>query len=183
MIDKEVGEGTFGKVYRAKDIQSNELLALKMIKPSACFERDGFPITSLREVKVLKFISSCPEEAKKYVVQLKEVMIYDETEEEEEDHMGSPSAFSDFDKGSIFLVFEYCHFDLAGLLRNRDISLSKAHILSFMKQLIDGMAFIHHRQLLHRDLKPENILITRRNEIKIADWGSARSVKSARDKE
>ncbi len=46
-----IEEGTYGVVYRAKDKRTNEIVALKRLKMEK--ERDGFPITSLREINTL----------------------------------------------------------------------------------------------------------------------------------
>jgi cyclin-dependent kinase len=44
-----------------------------------------------------------------------------------------------------------------------------------MYQLLKGMAYCHDKLVLHRDLKPQNLLINRKGELKIADFGLARS--------
>lgn len=45
-----------------------------------------------------------------------------------------------------------------------------------MWQLMQGLAFCHHRRVIHRDLKPQNLLIDRAGYIKIGDFGLARSI-------
>lgn len=47
-----VGEGTYGKVYKAQDKRTNELVALKKVRLEN--EKDGFPITAIREIKILR---------------------------------------------------------------------------------------------------------------------------------
>lgn len=49
---QKVGEGTYGSVFVARDRKSNEIVALKRINTKQ--EENGFPITALREVKILK---------------------------------------------------------------------------------------------------------------------------------
>lgn len=49
-----IGEGTFGQVFKAKDLQSNEVIALKKVRLRTDSEREGFPITALREIKILR---------------------------------------------------------------------------------------------------------------------------------
>lgn len=51
----QVGEGTFGKVYKAKNLVTGTLVALKRIKVET--EKDGFPVTALREIKLLQSLS------------------------------------------------------------------------------------------------------------------------------
>eukprot|EP00349_Pseudokeronopsis_sp_Brazil_P009210 CAMPEP_0202971492 /NCGR_PEP_ID=MMETSP1396-20130829/27921_1 /ASSEMBLY_ACC=CAM_ASM_000872 /TAXON_ID= /ORGANISM="Pseudokeronopsis sp., Strain Brazil" /LENGTH=79 /DNA_ID=CAMNT_0049700943 /DNA_START=177 /DNA_END=416 /DNA_ORIENTATION=+ len=48
----QIGEGTFGAVYKAKNCETGELVALKRIKMDN--EKEGFPITAIREIKILK---------------------------------------------------------------------------------------------------------------------------------
>jgi serine/threonine protein kinase len=53
-----IGEGTYGIVFFAKDKNTNEQLAIKKMK--VLDNQDGFPMTSLREVKILKMLSNHP---------------------------------------------------------------------------------------------------------------------------
>lgn len=48
----QIGEGTYGKVYKARDTVSEEMVALKMVRTDN--EREGFPITAVREIKILR---------------------------------------------------------------------------------------------------------------------------------
>jgi serine/threonine protein kinase len=47
-------------------------------------------------------------------------------------------------------------------------------IRDFIKQLLEGMSFVHKKGICHRDLKPENILLTEDEIVKICDFGSAK---------
>ena len=49
-----IGEGTFGKVYKAKDLATGDIIALKKVLIRTDSEREGFPITAVREIKILK---------------------------------------------------------------------------------------------------------------------------------
>lgn len=51
-ILNQVGEGTFGKVYKARNTGNGRYVALKRIRMEA--ERDGFPVTAMREIKLLQ---------------------------------------------------------------------------------------------------------------------------------
>lgn len=78
-------------------------------------------------------------------------------------------------KGSIYLVFEFCEHDLAGLLSNTNVKFSLGEIKSVIKQLLNGLYYIHSNKVLHRDMKAANILITKAGVLKLADFGLARA--------
>ena len=65
-IVAQIGEGTYGKVYKARDVAKDELVALKMVRTDN--EREGFPITAVREIKILRQL--CHEN----IVNLKEIV-------------------------------------------------------------------------------------------------------------
>ena len=48
--------------------------------------------------------------------------------------------------------------------------------LSFLYQIICGVSYAHGRGVIHRDLKPANVMISKTNEVKLADFGTARMV-------
>ena len=66
-IVSQVGEGTFGKVYKAKNTVSGKFVALKRIRMES--ERDGFPVTAMREIKLLQSLRH------ENVVRLYEMMV------------------------------------------------------------------------------------------------------------
>ena len=69
-IDGEIGSGTFGTVYKALDTESNVHVALKKIKMEK--EKEGFPLTAIREIKILKALKN------DNIIEFKEVIIYNE---------------------------------------------------------------------------------------------------------
>ena len=73
------------------------------------------------------------------------------------------------------MVFEYLEFDLTGVLETPEIRLSQDHVKSWSRQLLEGVHYMHKNKVIHRDLKASNLLINRHGELKIADWGLARS--------
>ena len=62
-----VGEGTYGVVYRARHIETNKIVALKRVRMEE--EKDGLPVSSLREINILLNIRH------KNIVELKEVVV------------------------------------------------------------------------------------------------------------
>ncbi|PCH41018.1 Pkinase-domain-containing protein [Wolfiporia cocos MD-104 SS10] len=141
----QVGEGTFGQVWKARNSKDGRFVALKKIRMEA--ERDGFPVTAMREIKLLQSLRH------DNVVQLYEMMV---------------------SNGSVFMVFEYMDHDLTGVLSQTQFSFTDAHLKSFCRQMLAGLAYLHHKGVIHRDIKGSNILINNRGELKLGDFGLAR---------
>jgi len=80
-------------------------------------------------------------------------------------------------KGNLFLVLEYISHDLTGLL-DMAVKFTEVQIKSITRQLLEVLEFMHCRNYVHRDLKTSNVLITDRFEVKLADFGLARSLDS-----
>uniref|UniRef100_A0A1X7VQH1 Protein kinase domain-containing protein n=2 Tax=Amphimedon queenslandica TaxID=400682 RepID=A0A1X7VQH1_AMPQE len=157
-ILSQIGEGTFGKVYKAKDLKTGEVIALKKVLIRTDSEREGFPITAVREIKILRQLRH------ENIVTLKEII------------SDTPQAASlKHDKSSSFyLVFEYCAHDLMGLIDSGMVVFSESHIQSLMRQLMEALCYCHSKNFLHRDLKCSNILINNKGQLKLGDWGLAR---------
>ncbi|ODQ54034.1 Pkinase-domain-containing protein [Saitoella complicata NRRL Y-17804] len=141
----QVGEGTYGKVYKATNTLTREVVALKKIRMEN--ERDGFPVTAVREIRLLQSLKH------RNVVQLLEMMV---------------------EKSSVYMVFEYMDHDLSGVLANPNFKFETAHIKHLCKQMLEGLEYLHLRGVLHRDIKGSNILLSNSGELKIADFGLAR---------
>nr|XP_020463020.1 cyclin-dependent kinase 12 [Monopterus albus] len=150
-----IGEGTYGQVYKAKDKDTGELVALKKVRLDN--EKEGFPITAIREIKILRQLKH------RSVVNMKEIVT------DKQDALDFKK-----DKGAFYLVFEYMDHDLMGLLESGMVQFSHEHIRSFMRQLMEGLDYCHKNNFLHRDIKCSNILLNNRGQIKLADFGLAR---------
>ncbi|CAI9090117.1 OLC1v1024811C1 [Oldenlandia corymbosa var. corymbosa] len=152
---EKVGEGTYGKVYRAKEKATGNIVALK--KTRLHEDEEGVPPTTLREVSILRMLSRGP-----HVVRLLDVK----------------QGLSKEGKTVLYLVFEYMNTDLKKFIRSyRQMGdIPPQTVKSLMYQLCKGVAFCHGHGVLHRDLKPHNLLMDRKtNTLKIADLGLARS--------
>uniref|UniRef100_UPI003AADBA75 uncharacterized protein cdk12 n=1 Tax=Centroberyx gerrardi TaxID=166262 RepID=UPI003AADBA75 len=150
-----IGEGTYGQVYKAKDKDTGELVALKKVRLDN--EKEGFPITAIREIKILRQLNH------RSVVNMKEIVT------DKQDALDFKK-----DKGAFYLVFEYMDHDLMGLLESGLVQFSHEHIRSFMRQLMEGLDYCHKKNFLHRDIKCSNILLNNSGQIKLADFGLAR---------
>ena len=151
-----IGNGTYGTVYRSRDKKTGKSYALKRVILHH-EKADGFPITSMREIRVLRSLQH------KNIVKLRDVVVGAGRED-------------------VFLVFEYCEHDMSALLRdfraNRDKPNNRMFSPGALKRLMlglsEGLHFLHSRTIVHRDLKMANLLYTSRGIIKIADFGMAR---------
>ena len=54
--------------------------------------------------------------------------------------------------------------------------ISNDNIQTFVRQILQGLSYIHNQGFIHRDIKPENILVNHNGECKICDFGLARQV-------
>lgn len=154
----KIGQGTFGEVFKARDRQTRRLVAMKKVLMEN--EKEGFPITALREIKILQLLRH------ENVVNLIEIA------------RTRATAYNRM-KSTFYLIFEFCEHDLAGLLSNANVKFNIGEIKKVMQQLLNGLYFIHSNKILHRDMKAANILITKHGVLKLADFGLARAFSTA----
>lgn len=76
----------------------------------------------------------------------------------------------------VSLIFEYFDYDLSGLLQHPSISLGVEHLKHILKGLLQALEYMHSRSIVHRDIKTSNILVGKGGEVKLADFGLAKSV-------
>lgn len=174
---EKVGEGTYGKVYKAKDKVTGQFVALK--KTRLEMDEEGVPPTALREVSLLQMLSQSL-----YVVRLLSVEHVDSSSPtnsdlEDSDHRNKTTATTN--KSNLYLVFEYLETDLKKFIDSHRKGanprpLPPSLIQSFLFQLCKGVNHCHSHGVLHRDLKPQNLLLDQEKGIlKIADLGLGRA--------
>ncbi len=134
-------------IDRAKDTKSQEVVALKKMRMER--EKDGLPISALREISILLNVRH------ENIVSLKDVVVGRNLE-------------------NMFLVMEYCEQDLASLLDNMQSPFTENQIKCILIQLFKGLRHLHQNFIVHRDLKVSNLLMTDKGILKIADFGLAR---------
>ena len=150
----KLGEGTFGEVHKAESRRTGQLVAMKKILMHQ--EKDGFPVTALREIKLLKMLSH------PNILKLEEMAV-----EKNKEVVGRKKAI-------VYMVTPYMDHDLSGLLENPAVKFTEAQVKCYMMQLLEGVAYLHARNILHRDLKAANLLINNEGILQIADFGLAR---------
>lgn len=142
-----IGSGTYGNVYKAYDSILEIHVALKEVGGNG---GDGFPITSIRELHLLKKLQGHPN-----ILQVMDVVTCKSTLR-------------------VFLVFELCQCDLTYFFHELAVPLTLGHIKTLVKGVLEGLDYMHERYILHRDLKMTNLLIDSCGSIKIGDFGLAR---------
>ena len=146
-----IHEGVYGMVYRAKDNFSDQIYAIKKIKFE--HEKEGFPLSSMREITLLQLLKH------PNLVNMKEVV------------MGKSN-------NDVYMVMEYAENELRDLIQRHKYNFSMAEIKGLMKQLLQAMAYLHSKEVVHRDLKTSNILYTQKGLLKVCDFGLSRKMMS-----
>mmetsp|Transcript_30579 Transcript_30579/g.79778 ORF Transcript_30579/g.79778 Transcript_30579/m.79778 type:complete len:422 (+) Transcript_30579:244-1509(+) len=143
----KIDEGAYGIVWRARDKENGLVYALKKIKLKD--EREGFPITSLREVNLLLNLDH------PNIVNVREVVVGDTLDE-------------------IFMVMEYLEHDFRNLLDVMPHPFGQSEVKCLLQQLLEATAYMHKNWVIHRDLKTSNLLMNGEGVLKICDFGLAR---------
>ncbi|KAJ8449536.1 hypothetical protein Cgig2_005558 [Carnegiea gigantea] len=146
-LDK-IGQGTYSNVYKARDLVTGKIVALKKVRFDN-LEPESVKFMA-REILILHRLDH------PNVIKLQGLVT---------SRMSS----------SIYLVFDYMEHDLAGLSASlgRGAKFTEPQIKCFMKQLFSGLEHCHNNGILHRDIKGSNLLIDNEGILKIADFGLA----------
>ncbi|XP_004486613.1 CBL-interacting serine/threonine-protein kinase 25-like [Cicer arietinum] len=141
-IGKILGQGNFAKVYHGRNINTNENVAIKVIKKEK-LKKERLMKQIKREVSVMRLVRH------PHIVELKEVMA---------------------NKAKVFMVVEYVKG--GELFAKVTKGKMEEHIArKYFQQLISAVDFCHSRGVTHRDLKPENLLLDENEDLKVSDFG------------
>ncbi|CAF0794726.1 unnamed protein product [Didymodactylos carnosus] len=144
---KKIGEGSYGQVFKCRNKESGETVAIKKF-----IESDDDPAIkriAMREIRMLKHLKH------ENLVNLIEV-------------------FKTKRKHKLHLVFEYCDRTVLDELESHRNGVPEVMIKKITYQVLNAVEFCHRHNCIHRDVKPENILITKQNIVKLCDFGFAR---------
>lgn len=160
IITEDLGEGSFGKVKKAINKTTNELVAIKI------FNQKFQSIDKCKELREVKALTKLQHEN---IINLIEIILENQ---------------------KLHLVFEIMKMNLFELLNKKDNDyffkkennnikgLSEDIIKVIFYQILLGLDYMHKNNYFHRDLKPENILLNDNNIVKIADFGLSREIRS-----
>ncbi|CAB3402944.1 unnamed protein product [Caenorhabditis bovis] len=150
-LQKRLGKGAYGIVWKAVDRRTKEVIALKKIFDA--FRNNTDAQRTFREVMFLQEFGKHPNIIKLYNI------------------------FRADNDRDIYLIFEYMEADLHNVIKKGTI-LKDVHKQYIMCQLFRAIRFLHSGNVLHRDLKPSNVLLDADCRVKLADFGLARSLSS-----
>lgn len=140
-----IGHGGMGAVYQALQINLDRMVALKILSPSLSYD-PAFAERFLREARTLA-------------------------------KLAHPNIVTIFDFGQAG-EFYYLTMELVDGVNLRDTiaaeTLNPAEALAIVPQVCDALQYAHDHGVVHRDIKPENIIISKKGNVKIADFGLAK---------
>ncbi|XP_048839559.1 serine/threonine-protein kinase TAO1-like [Brienomyrus brachyistius] len=142
---REIGHGSFGAVYFARDVRTAEVVAIKKMSYSGKQSNEKWQ-DIIKEVKFLQRIQH-PNS-----IEYKGCYLREHT---------------------AWLVMEYCLGSASDLLEVHKKPLQELEIAAITHGALQGLAYLHSHNMIHRDIKAGNILLTEPGQVKLADFGSA----------
>ncbi|KAI4383391.1 hypothetical protein MLD38_009233 [Melastoma candidum] len=151
---EQIGKGAYGVVCSSVNTKTGEKVAIKKLQN--VFQNSIEAVRTLREMAILGRVKH------ENVIALKDVML--------PVHQRS---FND-----VYMVYELMDTDLGHIIWSQQ-PLTDEHCQFFLYQILSGLKYLHSANVLHRDLKPGNLLINANCDLKIADFGLARTTAGA----
>uniref|UniRef100_A0A8C2DUE6 non-specific serine/threonine protein kinase n=1 Tax=Cyprinus carpio TaxID=7962 RepID=A0A8C2DUE6_CYPCA len=142
---REIGHGSFGAVYFAHDIRTNEVVAIKKMSYSGKQSNEKWQ-DIVKEVKFLQKLR------------------HPNTVEYRGCYLREHTAW---------LVMEYCLGSASDLLEVHKKPLQEVEIAAITHGALQGLVYLHSHNMIHRDVKAGNILLTEPGQVKLGDFGSA----------
>ncbi|XP_017339080.1 serine/threonine-protein kinase TAO2 isoform X4 [Ictalurus punctatus] len=148
---REIGHGSFGAVYFAHDIRTNEVVAIKKMSYSGKQSNEKWQ-DIIKEVKFLQKLRH------PNTVEYKGCYLREHT---------------------AWLVMEYCLGSASDLIEVHKKPLQEVEIAAIIHGALQGLVYLHSHNMIHRDVKAGNILLTEPGQVKLGDFGSASIVAPA----
>ena len=141
---EEIGSGSFGTVYKVIKKDSNQMFAMKRLSRKLLSKKKMLKY-AISESKIMKDLDH------KFIIKLH---------------------YSFECTNYLYLVIEYCPGgDLGSLIESGPLPEAKAR--AFLAEIVVGLEYLHHHDIIYRDLKPDNILLDTNSHVKLADFGIA----------
>ena len=156
-VIRRLGKGGMGSVYKGLVPEINKVVAIKLLDPQEVME-DILGYDKLKEIFMFE-ARTMASFAQPFLV--------------------TAHDFAEDDRGRPFFVMEYICKNLGDMI-GESFEMEKdcrvipaAKVLDYGRQVLQALAFLHHRNIVHRDIKPQNILVTDEDTLKICDFGMA----------
>jgi serine/threonine protein kinase len=148
-IDQELGSGSMGTVYRGRNLETGEKVAIKVIAPGlganetalARFEREMEVLKQLRHPNIVRLIAT-----------------------------------GRYRKVVPFYVMEYIQGESLDRVLQRKTLFSWEEVVELGRQLCAALRHAHDKNIIHRDLKPSNLMVTTDGTVKLTDFGIAKDL-------
>lgn len=150
ILEKEIGRGTMGLIYKAWDPKLDRTVVIKQVVFDA--------INSLHELATLKDRLFREARAAGRLNHPNIVIIYDVDE----------------DKDFSYIVMEYLQGKDLKLLLEKEIRFDLPRTINIISQICSALDYAHQMGIVHRDIKPSNIILTQNQHVKVADFGIAK---------
>ncbi len=150
IVEKEIGRGTMGLIYKAWDPKLDRTVVIKQVVFDA--------LNSVHEAATLKDRLFREARAAGRLNHPNIVIIYDVDE----------------DKNFSYIVMEYLQGKDLKLLLEKEIRFDLARTINIVSQICSALDYAHQMGIIHRDIKPSNIILTQNNHVKVADFGIAK---------
>ena len=169
----ELGRGSYGKVkLAAYKNRPTQLVAIKIINRSLLRDfREATPISSEPTSMSGKPISNLAQE--RFLAVRREIAVMKKLHHR--NVVGLRAVIDDSESQKLYLVMDY--IPNGPIVRYTDEAhrhcnpLDEGTIRGYLRQIIDGLRYLHKHNIVHRDVKPDNILLGERNRIYLADFG------------
>ena len=180
-LDKIIGEGAFGTVYRAENLKTGQKVAIKLITN---IQKDPYLVRKvIRELMILRKLSSIHDSI--FTVKCHDIILPDGviTSNDGETKVAS-SKYNLTKLTHLFIVMEEIEMDVKKMINlEPKFDLNESHVTCILYNMLCAMKMIHSANIIHRDIKPANILIDMNCNVKICDFGLARTLPNKTDDE
>ena len=165
---KRIGKGGYAKCYLLTCLNNNKEYVGKLLSKEAIKKPN----------KELDLLDTDEETKEKIILKGKKNLISEKNIHQELSHKNIVKFHTTFeDDENLYLILEYCkNGDLNNFLDKRE-HLTEFEAQCYLKQIIQGLKYLHDRNIIHRDLKLENIFLTENMEVKLGDFGLALQLK------
>ncbi|CAL6034429.1 Kinase [Hexamita inflata] len=146
-----IGQGSFGTVHEALDLDSSEMVAVKVMCVGDYQEYRNI----VKEIKFLNALSKHPN-AVKYV-----------------------QSYYQQGKNELWIAMEYCSAgSVSDLMKRSKRTLTEGEAAFITHEMLSGLLFLKEKLVMHRDIKAQNLLVTSEGNIKVSDFGVSAQLKN-----